>query len=170
MWFYQLSITMLGQTCVWQEFNTAVWIFRVTGTRGRSPADHGFIVEEDLAIHGAKLEIPAFTRGKKQLSQKVVKTSQQVSAVHIHVERIIGLLKNRYTILKGPLPVSLLKHKGDAYLANIDKVLIVCSALTNCSNWFQWHKLDVQHVCPFRTADSILKIIAATCEHPSPKL
>lgn len=96
-------------------------------------ADRGFTVEEDLAIHGAKLEIPAFTRGKKQLSQKDVETSQQLSAVRIHVERIIGLLKNRYTILKGPLPVSLLKHKGDADLANIDKVLIVCSALTNLS-------------------------------------
>ena len=91
-------------------------------------------MEEDLAIHGSKLEIPAFTRGKKQLSQKEVETSQQVSVVHIHVERIIGLLKNRYTILQGPLPVSLLKHKGDADLANIDKVFIVCSALTNCSN------------------------------------
>ena len=51
----------------------------------------------------------------------------------IHVERIIGLLKYRYTIFKGPLPVSLLKHKGDADLANTDKVLIVCSALTNLS-------------------------------------
>ena len=41
-------------------------------------ADHGFTVEEDLAIHGAKLEIPAFTCRKKQLSQKDVETSQQL--------------------------------------------------------------------------------------------
>ena len=94
-------------------------------------ADRGFTVEEDIAIHGAKLEIPAFTRGKKQLSQKDVEISQQLSAVRIHVERVIGLLKNRYTILKGPIPVSLLKHKGDTDIANIDKLLIVCSALTN---------------------------------------
>ena len=94
-------------------------------------ADCGFTVEEDIAIHGAKLEIPAFTRGKKQLSQKDVEISQQLSAVRIHVERVIGLLKNRYTILKGPIPVSLLNHKGDTDIANIDKLHIVCSALTN---------------------------------------
>ena len=35
--------------------------------------------------------------------------------------------------IHNPLPVSLLMHKGDADLANIDKVLIVCSALTNLS-------------------------------------
>ena len=96
-------------------------------------ADCGFTVEEDIAIYGAKLEIPAFTSGKKQLSQKEVEMSQQLSAVRIHVERVIGLLKNRYTILKGSIPVSLLKHKGDTDVANIDKLIIVCSALTNLS-------------------------------------
>ena len=48
------------------------------------------------------------------------------------MERVIGLLKNRYTILKGPMPVSLIKHKRDhTDVANIDKLLVVCSALTN---------------------------------------
>ena len=54
-----------------------------------------------------------------------------MSKVQIHVERHIGLLKNRYTILKGPMPVSLIKHKKDTDVANIDKLLVVCSALTN---------------------------------------
>ena len=31
-------------------------------------ADCGFTIA-DVAVHGAKLEIPAFTRGKKQLTQ-----------------------------------------------------------------------------------------------------
>ena len=51
--------------------------------------------------------------------------------VCIHVERIIGLLKNKYTLLKGPIPVNLLKHKSDTDIANTDKILVVCSALTN---------------------------------------
>ena len=96
-------------------------------------ADRGFTINEDVAICGAKLEIPAFTRGKKQLSQKEVETSQKLATVRIHVERIIGLLKNRYTILKGPIPVSLIKHKRDTEFANIDKILHVCSALINLS-------------------------------------
>ena len=64
-------------------------------------ADRWFALAEDLAIHGARLEIPSFTRGKKQLSQEDVEKSKRLSKVQIHVERVIGLLKNRYTILKG---------------------------------------------------------------------
>ena len=40
---------------------------------------------------------------------------------------------HRYTILQGPLPVCLLKHKGDLDVANIDKILVVCSSLINLS-------------------------------------
>ena len=96
-------------------------------------ADRGFNIADDLALYGAKLEIPAFTRGKQQLSQRDVELSKQLSRVRIHVERVIGLLKNKYLILKGPIPISLLKHKGDKQVANIDKILTVCSALTNMS-------------------------------------
>lgn len=98
-------------------------------------ADRGFDVEEDLSIYGAKLAIPASTRGKSQLSQKDVQCSQRLSKVRIHVERIIGLLKSKYmyTILKGTLPVTLVKHKGDTDFSNVDKIVTVCSALTNLS-------------------------------------
>ena len=53
-------------------------------------ADRGFTIADDLAIHGAKLEIPAFTRGKSQLTQREVEYSKQLSTVRIHVERVIG--------------------------------------------------------------------------------
>ena len=96
-------------------------------------ADRGFTVSDDLAIYGAKLEIPAFTTGKQQLSQREVELSKQLSRVRIHVERIIGLLKNKYTILKGPLSTNILKHNGDIDVANVDKILVVCAALTNLS-------------------------------------
>ena len=96
-------------------------------------ADRGFTVAEDLAVHGATLEIPSFTRGKQQLSQREVELSKQLSRVRIHVERVIGLLKNKFLVLKGPLPISILKHKGDTKVANIDKILTICSALTNLS-------------------------------------
>lgn len=94
-------------------------------------ADRGFAISEDIAIQGAHLEIPAFTRGKKQLSQEEMETSKELSSVRIHVERVIGVLKNRYTILEGPIHVKLLKHKSDSDYAHIDKILTVCCALTN---------------------------------------
>ncbi len=85
----------------------------------------------DVALHGGTLKIPAFTSGKKQLSQKEAETSKQLSRVRIHVERVIGQVKNRYTILRRPLSISVIKHKDDQDIANIDKILLVCCALTN---------------------------------------
>lgn len=97
-------------------------------------ADRGFNISEDLRLYGANLEIPAFTRGKSQLSQKEVEFSQRLARVRIHVERVIGLLKNKYTILQGILPINVVKHKNDSQdLANVDKILLSCAALTNLS-------------------------------------
>lgn len=47
------------------------------------------------------------------------------------MERVIGLLKNRYTILQSRLPITLIKRKGDTEVATVDKLVTVCSALTN---------------------------------------
>ena len=80
-------------------------------------ADRGFTTADDLAVYGAKLELPAFTRGKTQLSQRDVEYSKQLSTVRIHVERVIGHLKSKYRILKGPLSITLLKHRTDTSVA-----------------------------------------------------
>ncbi len=72
-------------------------------------ADRGFNITDDIALHGAQLKIPAFTRGKKQLSLEEIEMSKRLSKVRIHVERVIGLLKNKYTILQGILPVDTTK-------------------------------------------------------------
>lgn len=96
-------------------------------------ADRGFNIEDDLKFYGAKLEIPAFTRGKKQLSVEEVERSKRLSRVRIHVERVIGLLKMKYKIIEGPLPLSLIKSNIDKNTASIDKIVTVCSALINLS-------------------------------------
>ena len=79
--------------------------------------------------------IPAFTRGKSQLSAKEVEVSRKIASVRIHIERVIGLLKNRYTISQGILPLRLLKSIKDegvsAIFANCDKIFTVRAALTN---------------------------------------
>ncbi|XP_011402769.2 PREDICTED: uncharacterized protein LOC100634182 [Amphimedon queenslandica] len=96
-------------------------------------ADRGFTISDDVGLVGAKLEIPAFTRGKGQLSQRDVEMTKNLSHVRVHVERVIGLLKMKYKILKGTLPICILKHKSDSNVANIDKIVTVCAALTNLS-------------------------------------
>ena len=96
-------------------------------------ADRGFDTADDLGVFGAHLEVPPFTRGKQQLSLQEVERSKRLSKVRIHIERVIGVLKNKYTILQSTLPINLIKHKSDTDYANIDKILTVCAALVNLS-------------------------------------
>ena len=51
-----------------------------------------------------------------------------MARVRIHVERVIGVLKNRYKILQARLPISLIKKKGDEVTATVDKLLTVRSS------------------------------------------
>ena len=42
-------------------------------------ADRGFLVEEELTTRGAVLRIPAFTRGKKQMTAKDINISRKIA-------------------------------------------------------------------------------------------
>lgn len=68
-------------------------------------ADRGFTVEEEVASVGGILEIPSFTRGKKQLSSKEVGHSRQIANVRIHIERVIGRMR-KFNILNTIIPLS----------------------------------------------------------------
>lgn len=50
-------------------------------------ADGGFDIAGDIGLHGGELAIPAFTRGKSQLTQEV-EFSQTLAQVRIHVEQL----------------------------------------------------------------------------------
>ena len=63
-------------------------------------ADRGFNIEDELLIRGAMLEIPAFHKGKKQLSAREVEKSYQIYHVRIREECVIGQMKQKFTILK----------------------------------------------------------------------
>ena len=39
-------------------------------------------------------------------------------ASRFNVQSVMGLVKNKYLIQKGPLPICLVKHKGDTTVAN----------------------------------------------------
>jgi len=93
-------------------------------------ADRGFDIADELALCGASLAIPPFTKGKPQLSQREVETARALSNVRIHVERAIGRIKN-YKILHSTLPISLISRPHESELATIDKILISCAALSN---------------------------------------
>ena len=70
-------------------------------------AERGFTVAESVGIRQARLVIPAFTKGKSQLDPVDVEKTR-VIANRIHVERVLGLLRRKYTILEGSLPTDFL--------------------------------------------------------------
>ena len=101
-------------------------------------ADRGFDIADSVGFYQACLHIPAFTRGKKQLSAEEVEETRKIANVRIHVfdvERVIviGLVCRKYTILQEILPIQLVTARRGDDLAPIDKIAIVCCALTNLS-------------------------------------
>ena len=99
-------------------------------------ADRGFTLQDDFAsVCSAELIIPAFRKGKSQLSSADVETSRKMSSIRIHIERVIGLMKNGYTILQGTMSINLIKttrdEAADNSQARIDKIVRLCGALAN---------------------------------------
>ena len=98
-------------------------------------ADRGFTITESVGLQQGKLLIPAFTKGKEQLDPVDVERSRGIASVRIHVERVIGLLRRKYTILEGTLPTHYLSCSPngppESQVPTIDRILRVCSALVN---------------------------------------
>ena len=97
--------------------------------------DQGFTLEESLMLKHAQLEIPAVTHGKDQLVPVDVEETRGIANVRIHVERVIGLLRRKYTILSGILPINFLRcnfnGSQEASTPMIDRIINLCSALVN---------------------------------------
>ena len=93
----------------------------------------GFDIVDSVGYYQAKLYIPAFTKGKKQLSTQEVEETRKITNVRIHVECVIGLVHRKYVILQSILPTELAKTKPGEPPVPIDKIAIVCCALTNLS-------------------------------------
>ena len=97
-------------------------------------ADMGFDIADSVGFYQATLKIPAFTRGKRQLSAHDIQETRKIANVRIHVERVIGLVRRKYVILQSILPVELITAKPGEAEAPIDKIARVCCALTNLSD------------------------------------
>ena len=69
-------------------------------------ADRGFMCNDYAQMVLAEVKTPPFTKGKKQLEKVEVDWSRELSTIRIHVERVIGVLKQKYTILQSVLPIS----------------------------------------------------------------
>ena len=94
-------------------------------------ADRGFDIAEDVGLMQASLEIPAFTKGLTQLSAIDVEKTRKIANLRIHVERVIGATRQRFSILSSVLPIQYMKKDQFGDIPVVDKVVQVCSALNN---------------------------------------
>lgn len=95
--------------------------------------DRGFDIADSVGHYQAKLYIPAFIKGKKQLSAQEVEKTRKIANVRIHVEHVIGLVRRKCVILQSILPTELVKEKPGEPLVPIDKIAIAYCALNNLS-------------------------------------
>ena len=65
--------------------------------------------------------MPPYTKSKKQLSKCEVDNAWKLSRVRIHVERVIGLLRQKFTILEATLPINAIMTDAESNYSSIDK-------------------------------------------------
>ncbi len=94
-------------------------------------ADREFTITESVGLNTAKLVIPAFTKDKSQLDPVDAEQTRHAN-VRIHVERVIGLLRRKFTILEGTLPTDFLicnRKNSDRRTPLVDHMIRVYAAL-----------------------------------------
>ena len=86
--------------------------------------DRGFNIDDLPIPLGVKLNIPSFKgqRGQLYMSAHEVEENRWIDSVRIHLERVIGRIKN-FHILDGVLPLSLKPLLND--------IFATCSYLMN---------------------------------------
>ena len=57
--------------------------------------------------------------------------SRELVRVRIHVEQLIGMVKQKYTILNGVLPIGFIKQDVGNDKSVADKLMAICCALVN---------------------------------------
>lgn len=81
------------------------------------------MIAESVGMCYATLAMPAFRKEKRQLSSEDVEKTREIANVRMHVERVIGMVRNKYNILKGSLPVEVLRVNahGECQMKKLDQ-------------------------------------------------
>ena len=94
-------------------------------------ADRGFDIDEMVGMMCAEVKIPSFTRGRSQMCARDIESTRELAHLRIHVERVIGNLCAKYTILTGTLPICLVLPCESEGITFLDKMVTLCCALPN---------------------------------------
>lgn len=74
--------------------------------------------------------VAAFRKGKKQLSPIETEQTRRLANVRMHVECVIGLLRQKFNSFDDTLSLVTVKQQQDGYQL-IDKIVVLCCCLTN---------------------------------------
>ncbi|XP_044058221.1 uncharacterized protein LOC122878841 [Siniperca chuatsi] len=96
-------------------------------------ADRVFDIKDSVGMMCAEVKTPAFTKSRCQLDAKDVEDTRAIAHLRIHVERVIGSLHNKYTLLHNTVAISLLLPCKDEEFTLLDKIVNVCCILVNVS-------------------------------------
>ena len=97
-------------------------------------ADRGFDIADSVGTMQASLHIPSFTKGKDQLSALEIEDTRTIANVRIHVERVIGCVRQKFSILQSTLPIHFLIIRKGEEEPLIDHIIRICCALNNLCN------------------------------------
>ena len=92
-------------------------------------ADRGFDISDSVGFYCSTLDIPAFTKGKTQLSGIEVEQTRNIANVRIHVECIIGNIRKKYSLLSATQPIDFVTSTEGT--TTLDKIVLVSCALIN---------------------------------------
>ena len=74
-------------------------------------ADRWFDIQVAVGSQFAEVKIQAFTRGKGQPSLLEIESTRYIANCRIHVDRVIGCVRQKYTIMGSTLPIDYLLTK-----------------------------------------------------------
>ena len=94
----------------------------------------GFDIADAVGTMQASLQIPAFTKGKSQLSAIEVEGTRTIANVRIHVEHVIDCVRQKFSILQSTLPIHFLIIRKGEEEPLIDRIIRICCALNNLCN------------------------------------
>lgn len=75
--------------------------------------------------------VPAFVVKRQQLHPLMIEKTRNIANIRIHIERIIGVVKQKYQILDKVIPISMLAKNSKFNTSTIDQIMVVCCAFLN---------------------------------------
>lgn len=93
-------------------------------------ADRGFLIRDLLAQKNAVLSVPVFKKANKQLQPLDACISKDLSALRIHVERLIGSLRQKVLMLSDKIPISTLQRRNNGVPA-LDQIVKIAAGIVN---------------------------------------